>query len=57
MTSFLTGAAIAVLLSVGMYVVMSTLYVPTEVRYAAENLHLTEPMIEAEVTPDRPISQ
>lgn len=52
MTSFLSGAAIAVVLSVAMLWAMSTLYVPTEARYAGDNLHLTEEMTEASVTPE-----
>lgn len=52
MTSFLSGAAIAVILAIGTYVAMTTLYVPTESRYAGDNLHLSEEMIEATVTPE-----
>ncbi len=52
MTSFLSGAAVATVLAVVMYVAMSTLYVPTEARYMAENLYLTEEMVEASVTPE-----
>jgi hypothetical protein len=53
MISFLSGAAVAVVLAIGTYVAMTTLYVPTEVRYAGDgNLHLGEELIEAEVTPE-----
>ncbi len=52
MTSFLTGSVVAVVLAVAMYAAMTTLYVPTEARYAGDNLHLTEELVEAEVTPE-----
>ncbi len=52
MTSFLSGAAIAVVLSIGTYVAMTTLYVPTKSRYAGDNLHLGDEMIDATVTPE-----
>lgn len=49
MTSFLSGAAAAAILSIVTYVAMTMLYVSTEVRYAGENLHLEEQLIESSV--------
>lgn len=46
MTSFLTGAVVAVVLAAGTYLAMSTLYVPTEMRYAGNNLALSESIVE-----------
>ncbi|WP_375261694.1 hypothetical protein [Palleronia sp.] len=49
MTSFLSGIAVAVVLAVVMLAGMETLYIPTEKRYDAANLHLNEHMVEATV--------
>ncbi len=46
MTSFLSGTVVAIVLAVGTYIAMTTLYVPTEQRYAGDNLALTEEMME-----------
>lgn len=52
MTSFLSGTAVAVVLAIVSYVAMTTLYVPTEMRYTGDHLALTEDMVEAGVTPE-----
>lgn len=49
MMSFLSGAAVAVVLAVVMLVGMETLYIPTELKYDGPNLELSEDMIEASV--------
>ena len=46
MTSFLSGIAVAVVLSVVMLVGMETLYIPTELRYEGPDLHLNEHLID-----------
>lgn len=49
MMSFLSGAAVAVVLAVVMLVGMETLYIPTELKYDGPNLHLNEHLIEETV--------
>ena len=52
MIGFISGAAVAVVLAIGMWAGMSNLYVPTEVHYGGEQLHLDDHLIEETVGGD-----